>query len=195
MFLPRMFHVEHSKTLLIVAISLFFSQLLTSCSKPDPNPELSDPIYLDMKTQLTIVEKSLVDAKAKIAESKTELKDAVPQTGQVKQAQKKLFQYEKLHDLYQQQIKYWLIRIQERGRQARLEYTSSRKSGTPWPNPKEFESYASEKKLRLAKIQWDAKKRLEDYKAELNPKKSGGQSGAHEAPSGQEPAAEGGGEH
>ncbi len=187
-----MFHVEHSKTLLFIATSLFLSQLLVSCSKPDPNPELSDPIYLDMKAQLTIVEKSLVDAKAKIAEGKSELNAAVPQTGQVKQAQKKLFQYEKLHDLYQQQIKYWLIRIQERGRQARLEYTSSRKSGTPWPNPKEFESYSSEKKLRLAKIQWDAKKRLEDYKAELNPKKSGGH-GAPEAPSGQEPAAEGGG--
>jgi len=159
-----MFHVEHIK---ILFLALFFGLFLNSCTSADPNPELKDPIYQDIKIQMGLAEKSLAEADKKLAEFSGELSIAIPQTGQFKQAQKKVFQAERERETFRQQVKYWTIRSEERAKKARVDYSRSLKDKTPWPNPKEFESYLSEKKLRLAKIEWDSKQRLENYKKEL----------------------------
>lgn len=172
-----LFHVEHSKIISLVCFALLF---FASCTKHDPNPELKDPIYLDIKTQMGLAEKSLAEASAKIKEFSGELAGALPQTGQIKILQRKLYYHEKQKDLFQQQIKYWLIRSEDRIKQARIDYAKSLSGGPAWPDPKEYETYLSEKKLRLAKIEWDAKQRLEDYKNELKIK----QAPAHGAPKG-----------
>ena len=156
-----MFYVEQFKFLVLFsAILLCFS----ACEKRDEAPELKDPIYIDMNSQLSAAEKSANDARLKILEGTNELKSAVPQTGQSKLAQKKIFQAEKLKSIYEQQIKYWKIRINERAMQARIEYNKAFTAKEKWPKPEEYERYLSEKRLRLANIQWDAKSRLEDYK-------------------------------
>ena len=177
LFFADLFHVEQIKFLFF---SLIFTLLLVSCTKHDPNPELKDPIYLDIKSQMALAEKSLAEANAKIKEFNDGLASALPQTGQTKTLQRKVFYHEKQRDLLLQQIKYWLIRSEDRAKQVRIDYAKSLNGGPPWPNPKEFEVYLSEKKLRLAKIEWDAKQRLEDYKSDLKIK----QAPAHGAPKG-----------
>ncbi len=156
-----MFYVEHFRfSSLFIAILLFFS----ACEKRDEAPELKDPIYIDMNSQLAAAEKSANDARLKILEGTNELNSAIPQTGQTKQAQKKIFQAEKLKAIYEQQIKYWKIRIIERAKQARVDYNKAFVAKEKWPKAEEYERYLSEKRLRLANIQWDAKSRLDDYK-------------------------------
>ncbi len=170
----ELFHVEQHR----MAIFLIFSVFLLGCEKREPTPELKDPIYLDIRTQQGLAEKAVAASNAKIAELKGELSAALPQTGQIKLLQRRIFQFEKERDIYQQQVKYWIIRLEDRAKQARIDYNKAYVDKKPWPNPKEYEVYLSEKKLRLAKIEWDAKQRLEDYKSDLKPK-SGVSQGGH----------------
>lgn len=163
-FFAELFHVEHLKIWLFIAL---FSVFSFSCTKRDPTPEIKDPIYNDIKSQQGIAEKALIDINSKINQTQSELASAVPQTGQIRLLQRKLFQLQKERDIYQQQVKYWIVRLEERAKQARLSYNEAFTAGKIWPDPKEYEVYLSEKKLRLAKIEWDAKQRLEDYKNDL----------------------------
>ena len=143
---------------------LFLPFLLFSCNKPEENPELSDPLYLEFKSQKDIATKAIADTQKTVEEKKADLEKVKPQTGQIKYAQKRYWEAQSALDTLIQQEKYWAIRIQEREAFDRLEYLKAFKAGKPWPDPKEFEEYSTEKRLREARLQWDAKKRIDDFK-------------------------------
>lgn len=155
-----MFHVEH----LWILLSFI---LLVGCDKKDPQPELKDPIYQDMLAQKSAAERGLADAEKSLEEKRNDLKGAEPQTGKISLFQKRVFEAEKVSETFRQQIKYWTIRIRERALFARRSYSQAFSEKKPWPDPNEYSTYLSEKKLRLAKIEWDAKQRLEDYKSSI----------------------------
>ncbi len=144
--------------------------LLFSCNKPDPQPELLDPIYMEFKTQHDMAKRAIIDIQAVIDEKKVDLDRVKPQTGQIKYAQKRYWEAQKTLDLLVQQEKYWGVRIQERLSFAQVEYLKAFKARKPWPDPKEFQEYESEKRLREARHQWDAKARIDKFRRE-NPVK------------------------
>lgn len=161
-----MFHVEHFNFKHLV-LSLFSVVFFASCEKTDPNPELKDPIYADLQAQLGATEKSLIETQKNMDEQRVSLEGAEPQTGKANVFKKRYFQAQSIADRLTQQIKYWKIRIEERKLFARRAYLEAIKEKKEWPDPKEYEIYLSEKKLRVAKLEWDSKQRIEEAKKDL----------------------------
>ncbi len=164
-----MFYVEHMKNtpkMLFLFIYLLLSAF--SCQKRDPNPESSDVIYTDLKSELEIAQKNLVAEEAQNARTKKELDAVVPQTGQRKYAQKRYFESLNNLDLYQQQAKYFEIALELRKQEAKNRYLESlTANGRKWPDPVEIEDYRVRLKLQHAKLAWG--KKDSQGKAETKP--------------------------
>lgn len=143
---------------------IFSSLTILGCNKPDPQPELHDPIYQDFLAEKALAEKNLAEAQKKLEEQKAEMKKVKPQTGQIKYVEKRYWDAQKSIDLYEQQLKYWTIRLQERKAFARKQYLKAFRAGETWPNPKEHKEYTAQNRLRQAKMQWDSRRRIEEYK-------------------------------
>jgi hypothetical protein len=156
--------VEHQKYSYLL---IFVFLLVFGCEKADPNPELKDPIYADLVLQLSTTEKDLIEVNKNVDEQKNQLENAAPQSGQAGVFKKRYFGAMNTSDRLNQQIKYWKIRVEERKLSARKSYLESLKNGTAWPDPKEYEVYLSEKKLRQAKVIWDSKERIAESKKSL----------------------------
>jgi hypothetical protein len=151
---------------MIKILLLGLSLLLFACNKPDPNPELNDKIYADLKEQAESTKKAIEETQKAIDEHKAEIDKVKPQTGQIKYATKRYWEAQDAMNALVQQKKYWEIRMQQRFHSDQVEYLKAFKEGKPWPNPKEYEEYMSEKRLRQSKSHWDVRKRMEEYKKE-----------------------------
>lgn len=140
-----------------------FLFLVTACSQPDPQPELKDPIYQDMKAELDIAEKGLAEAKKSFEEHQKNLGMVKPQTGQIKYAQKRYFEAERAVTALEQQKKYWIIRMDERKRFVRRQSLIAFNKGEKWDNSAEVSQFEVEKRLRRAKLKWDVDQRRQDF--------------------------------
>lgn len=144
-------------------LSIFIiTLLLVACNKPDPNPELKDEIYADLNTQLAETTHALEAEEKQLAEHQKAMSEVTPQTGQIKYAQKRVYESEdKINQLRQE--KQWLaLRAQERLKYTRKQYLNAFKKGQPWPDPAEIEQYKAEMRLRKAKKDWDVKQRMQE---------------------------------
>lgn len=147
----------------------FFSFLITilvvsivGCSRPDPNPELMDPIYSDLNSQLGETSRGIVEEEKKLEEHKKALSEVIPQTGQIKFATKRVFESEARIVKLKQEQQWLALRIEERKAYTKDKYLRAFKNKELWPDPAELEQYKLEKKLRSAKRTWDVKQRLSD---------------------------------
>lgn len=162
---------------------LLLSLLFAGCNKPDPQPEKKDAIYLDMVMEMGIAEKNLVEAQKKLEEHKKDLESAIPQTGQIKFAQKRYFAAEQAVNQLQQQIKYWTIRTESRRNYIRKKCMEAFIKGESCINESEMAEYEAEKRLRRAKLNWDVKERREDFLKEQAEAKKANAAGAEGAAS------------
>lgn len=168
--------------LILMLFSLIF---VVSCNKPDPEPEKKDPIYADLQAELQNTQKQIADVSTTLKDQESELEKVTPQTGKIKYAQKRVFGTQKQIDLLKQQEKYWTIRIDERARFIRRKSMDAFKEGKTYDAGPEYQEYLVEKRLRRAKLNWDARQRREDVLAELKKEAAG---------KGAEGGGEGGGE-
>lgn len=179
MFLNELADVPRGTTpfmLKLLLLSLFL--MLSACSKPDPNPELKDPIYNEF-VSLAATANSELEAEKKALEGfEKELQDVVPQTGQIKFAQKRINDSKAKISRIQQEKKYFELKVTARKALAKSQYAEAFKNKTVWPDPKEWQTYEMEKKFRAAKKTWDVKERMKQLGVgEENtpkPKASGG---------------------
>ena len=150
---------------------IFIPILLLSlgCKKQDPNPELQDKIYQDLKAELVNTEAQIAEFEKKVAEMEKEMQNSKPQTGDFKRYQKYYYQYQNNLSRFKQQAIYWKIRIAQRKSAVQVEYSRAFEAQKPWPDPKEYDEYLARKKLRLAKIEWDIKQRISESKTGRNP--------------------------
>lgn len=151
-----MFHVEHTmKRLKIMALVLFIS----GCTKNDPHPELLDSIYKDLVVELDIASKGLDEEEKNLISVLKEKSMAIPQTGQIKFANKKVADsYERLNILSQRK-KFFEIKIAQRVQFAQLRHDESRRpGGKPWPDPEEQALYSSVAKFQRDKLVWEKNK-------------------------------------
>lgn len=162
-----MFHVEHMKTLFFLLFSVFF--VISGCNRPDPNAYKQDPILKDYQSQLasTISESEALVKQREGVEK--ELKESIPQTGQAAIHRKRIADMSNRIDQLEQQVRFWKIRIESRAQEAQVEYLTAREKNQPWPDAKAVDSYYAQKRLRLSKLAWDNKERIE--KAQEKPKK------------------------
>ena len=144
-------------------LSIFIiTLLLVACNKPDPNPELKDEIYADLNTQLADVGHELEAEEKQLVEHQKALSEVTPQTGQIKYAQKRVYDSEEKINKLRQEKQWLALRAEERLKYTKKEYLKAFKAGKPWPDPAEFEQYKLEMKMRKAKKEWDVKQRMQE---------------------------------
>src|SRR5688572_14767018 len=103
-------------TMIIIAFALI------SCRKADKEPELRDPVYLDLQKRLSAAEK---DQKAVTAERpaiQKELPTLNPQSGEYKARWKDYYSNEKAIYIADQKVNYFKMAIDSRRKEARLSY-------------------------------------------------------------------------
>ncbi len=131
--------------------------LVLGCKQPEPNPELKDPIFNDLKAQLAAtsgeVDKAVEDIKA----AKESLEKLEVRTTERKQTIRQISTLEKkLSELQQMKI-YYEVRIEQRKAFVQKDYLRAFHAEKPWPNPEEFERYKTVKNLRTAPKSWDTR--------------------------------------
>ena len=133
--------------------------ILASCTRVDPAPEAKDPIYADLSAELAIAEKNVESVEKSLEKLRTELERAVPQTGQVKFATKKVRDAEAtLAELRQRKL-YFDVKRDRRKAYVQFRYQQSLKpGGPPWPDQKEIDEYRTLAKLNREKLEWDRNK-------------------------------------
>ncbi|MFP5518372.1 MAG: hypothetical protein ACLGGX_00590 [Bdellovibrionia bacterium] len=151
------------KTVLVFAL-LF----LSSCKKEDPTPHLKDPIYNDISAKEALVGGELASATKALEDARLELENAKPQTGEVKRAQKKVYDAESKLKIIKQEQMYLIVAKAKREADAKLSYKKAFKEGKDWPDPTEFEAYKASEALRVQNRTWDPKKRVQNV---LEPEK------------------------
>lgn len=151
---------------IIAAILVIFT--LAACNKPDPNPELKDPIYSDLQSQLGAATQALEAEKKKLEGFEKDLQAVVPQTGQIKYAQKRVFESQALVNKWEQEKAYLELKIEQRKLTAVKSYRKAFAKKEDWPDPKEWASYQAEQKLRNAKRSWDVKDRMKEAGISFN---------------------------
>ncbi|WP_210415550.1 hypothetical protein [Bdellovibrio sp. NC01] len=158
---------------IIAAILILFT--LAACNKPDPNPELKDPIYSDLQTKLGAATAAVEAEKKKLEGFEKDLETVVPQTGQIKYAQKRVFESQALIVKLEQEKAYLELKIEQRKKEAAISYHKAFAKKEEWPNPKEYASYQAEEKLRTAKRTWDVKSRMKEAGVSFGPSAAGGE--------------------
>lgn len=144
-------------------IVFYFCIFLISCNKPDPNPELKDPIYTDLTVSAAALAQQLESEKKALEENRKTLLEVVPQSGQNKYAEKRVRDSsEKISKLEQEKL-YLELKIEAYKTTARRSYLQAFKKGQAWPNPEDWSAYQMEKKLLSAKKTWSVKERINEF--------------------------------
>lgn len=156
-FLPAHTLTTYSLTSNWISISLITLFILQSlgCSRPLEEPELIDPIYLDLLKTSSEYANEHKTALSAAKEAREQLKDRTPGTIEVKQARKTLNENKsKLTHLAQMSL-YYEIKAKKRRIEARSDYHQALKRGESWPKPEDYQNFLSEKKLRNASKNWN----------------------------------------
>ena len=176
----------------LIIVLLSFSLLLVACDKPNPEPEKVDPIYLDMEKEAAETESQIKTAEKDLEGFQKDLENVVPQTGQIKYAEKRVSEATAKLEKLKQMRQYWEIRLETRKQWDRKQYLAAYKAKKPWPESSEYEQYKIQRKLEQAPKSWNLKKRMEEAGVGIN-FESG--AGAKKDGHGEDSAPAKGGEH
>lgn len=142
------------KNLFAVLFLCFF----VGCNKPDATPETSDEIYGDLLQELDVANKGLESEIKNLEKLQQEQVKVVPQTGQIKFSQKKIFETQNTIAKLQQQKQFFEIKVELRKNEVRDRYLAARRGGKPWPDLAEIQNYKSTIKLQRDKLTWEKTK-------------------------------------
>jgi len=114
-------------------------------------------------------ERRLKEALAAQEENLEELSKAGSDRMSLKVARKKITDNSKKIIQYRQMTTYYRIRSQRRKVEGRRSYRIAFEKGQDWPNPKEYQSYLVNKRLREASRNWSARvpKMVDRYTSSL----------------------------
>jgi hypothetical protein len=133
--------------------------IISSCDKPNSTPETSDEIYQDLLQELEVATKGIESEEKNLEKLLKEKDAALPQTGQVKFAQKKVFETENTLTKLKQQKQFFEVSLELRKLAVRDRYSESRRpGGRKWPDLEEIKTYKSTIKLQREKLRWDKSK-------------------------------------
>jgi len=137
--------------------------LLSGCDKPNPNPELLDPVYADLSKKAEEIKKQAEAAKAAVVDAQKEADAAVPQTRQIEYATKRLNEA-KIKLLRAEQIaRYYEIRTESRVATDKAEYSKAFSQKKPWPDPAEYQQFLDSERLATEHpTKWDANARRKE---------------------------------
>ena len=158
---------------------LLLTGLLSGCSRPNPTPELKDPIYLDLSNRGAIAKAASESMQEEIKTLRADLEALPPRDPSRRKMQQDLTKKETQLMVADQEALYFEIRSQQRKEFARTEYLEAFHAEKPWPNPEDFEAYKAQRRLQDAPREWNSrlkktdrynKKSAEDMREELDEK-------------------------
>lgn len=138
--------------ILLLLMTILF---LASCRREDPNPELSDRIYQDLQREVVDIG-GLIDAATKKKEEATkDLAKSGVRTMERKNAQIEIRKQDMIIQKLSELKEYYEIRAKMRLHEGRRLYRIAFQEGKVWPDPKEYEAYLVNKRLRAASRNWN----------------------------------------
>tara|TARA_B100000749_G_scaffold122825_1_gene93890 strand:- start:135540 stop:136085 length:546 start_codon:yes stop_codon:yes gene_type:complete len=174
-----MFHVEHknrdkmlSKSkmykLIVLPLCCF---LFLGCENEDPNPELRDRIYLDLKQDYEASKAALEEFQGYFKESQEKLDKTQPHSVERVATRRDIKKRRAQIRVFEKQTRYLRIRMERRMYESRKAYKLARMNGTKWPDPEEFRFYIVNKKLVKADLNWNNRvPKLFDKSSQYDPK-------------------------
>ncbi len=154
---------------LTILTTLVLLTTLLGCKSEDPNPELKDPIYSDLKKRTEEAEKAAASSKAEIEALELALSKSAPITLEKKNIEKDLQKTRREYSRASQEQRYFRIRMERRQVEDKINYRRALASEKPWPDPEEYKKYLKNIELRQINRNWNARvpklqDRLESYK-------------------------------
>ncbi|CAN5382801.1 hypothetical protein BH10BDE1_BH10BDE1_22190 [soil metagenome] len=148
---------QNSKTWIITTTLGLVIGFISGCSRPNPTPELIDPIYADLVQRSAVAKAGAETKKAEIKKIKADLAELPARDPTKRKLQEDLSKNEMLLVVADQEGLYYEIRAQQRKAYARDEYIRAFDAGKTWPDPKDFEIYKIQRKLRDSPREWTGK--------------------------------------
>lgn len=162
---------QNGKKLLLLLLIL--PVFVLGCSKHNPNPELLDPIYLDLKNRVGDLSRDVSTFKGAVKEEQQKKDSAEPGTKDLVLAKKRLRESLVKLERAEQQLKFYEIRLERRKLESRVSYEKAFSADKAWPDPLEFEAYEANKDLRSAKSSWSSRvPKLKDRIKQFNAQQS-----------------------
>lgn len=134
---------------------LLFFIFLAACNRPNPTPEVQDPIYRDLQAQYTAAVKEVDSLRKEKQAAKEQASGAQPQTGEAKSHWSAYYATEKALEKAEQNHKYIKLRLESRLKESRMSYAKALEERKPWPDPEELRVYEQHKRLQQAPRSWD----------------------------------------
>lgn len=129
----------------------------TACSRPMENPELIDPIYLDLKKLTDEYSKKEAEIRKNREEAYKKFLSLEANTLDKKLEFKNYSKLEKELTKVENMARYYKIRMERRKIEGKQEYLECFSKGEPWPKPEEHKAFLVNQKLRTANLNWAAR--------------------------------------
>lgn len=128
----------------ILPLFLFIS---VACNKLTSNPELKDPIYLDIQSDIRSLEKTIFEKNKSLDTLVANSQNLLPRSKELKKLNTQY--YETKNELFKlnQKLMYLNLRLQTKRIQDQKEYLSAYKNKTEWPNKQTIKFYFDQKKM------------------------------------------------
>ncbi len=133
---------------------LILVTVVTSCKFRDKNPELVDPIYLDIVKELRENIQKQGDFEKKVEKAKKEFDLSEPRSLERKNSANDLTKARYEQKILLEKIEYLTIREKERKFHSYKAYNSAFDKGESWPPKGEYDAYLQNKKLNAASRNW-----------------------------------------
>lgn len=133
---------------------LIICLLTAACTRENKNPELIDPIYSDLQKELGAAQAQLEDAKKKLVEAQKNFEKSQPRSIERRSTRDEVTKFTAAVTRTEEMVEYYKIRLARRLAESRYNYKQAFHKKLPWPDPKEFEYYKINKKLRMAPLNW-----------------------------------------
>ena len=150
----------------LIILSMLFA---VGCNRPDPNPELKDPIYLDIQRELQEAKREVDAQEKQLEEFKKAFASVVPQTGQIKFAQKRLNDATDKLQRQRQMVRYWEIRLDTRKAESKKLYQQAFSKDKPWPNQQEWQEYKTIRAAQTKPKLWSIDDRFKELGIQRKP--------------------------
>ena len=131
--------------------------MLSACSRPNPTPEVLDPIYADLVQRSALAKAAGEGAKEEVKKLREELEKLPARDVTRRKTLEDIGKQESRHNVAEQEALYYEIRAEQRKQYARTEYVKAFEKNEAWPDPNDFETYKLQRKLRDAPREWSSK--------------------------------------
>ena len=154
--------MEHRFQLIVrysahVFLGILVSLGLLACKKPNPNPELLDPIYIDLGLEFKTADGDVKAEEKAIEDLKKQITALPPRDTSRGPMTRELYKRERHLVQLKQKAQYFEIRQQQRKDFDQISYLKAFEADKPWPDAAEIAEYKRLKKLTSAPLSWDTR--------------------------------------